>query len=96
MADPADPAVQASARILHGDASFANKGDLKKAGLLKQTPQSILIGKSHGQYLWLNGTQHLICISPTRSGKTTSSAIPMLLTYQQSVVVLDLIPFPYQ
>ena len=75
---------------LHGNASFANTGDLRKAGLLKQTPQSILIGKAHGQYLWLNGSQHVICISPTRSGKTTSIAIPVLLTYQQSVVVLDL------
>jgi type IV secretion system protein VirD4 len=36
----------------------------------------------------LGGTQHVIAISPTRSGKTTSVAIPMLLSYLQSMVVL--------
>lgn len=75
---------------LHGDASFASTGDLSKAGLLKQTPQSILIGKYKGRYLWLGGAQHVITISPTRSGKTTSVAIPVLLSYLQSVIVLDL------
>jgi type IV secretion system protein VirD4 len=84
------PLFKPKAESLHGDASFAGMGDLKKAGLLKQTPQGILIGKYRGQYLWLNGAQHAICISPTRAGKTTSIAIPVLLTYLQSIVVLDL------
>ena len=75
---------------LHGDARFATLSDLKKAGLLKQTPQSILIGTYKGRYLWLGGAQHVITISPTRSGKTTSIAIPVLLSYQGSMVVLDL------
>jgi len=74
---------------LHGDASFADLTDLKKAGLLKQNPESILIGKYKGHYLWLSGTQHVIVISPTRSGKTATIAIPVLLTYKHSVVVLD-------
>ena len=39
------PLFKASAESLHGDASFAELADLKKAGLLKQTPQSILLGK---------------------------------------------------
>src|SRR5215469_11118198 len=84
------PLLKPKSESLHGDASFAEMADLKKAGLLKQTPQSILIGRYRSQYLWLNGAQHVICISPTRSGKTTSIAIPVLLTYQQSMVVLDL------
>ncbi len=81
---------KAKRESLHGDARFATLSDLKKAGLLKQTPQSILIGSCKGRYLWLGGTQHVITISPTRSGKTTSIAIPVLLSYQESVVVLDL------
>jgi type IV secretion system protein VirD4 len=84
------PLFKPKAESLHGDASFADMGDLSKAGLLKQTPQSILIGKYKGRYLWLGGAQHVITISPTRSGKTTSIAIPVLLSYLQSVVVLDL------
>ncbi|MBD8873467.1 type IV secretory system conjugative DNA transfer family protein [Rhodanobacter sp. DHB23] len=84
------PLSRRKAESLHGDARFAGLRDLKKAGLLAQTPQGILIGKYKGRYLWLNGTQHAIAISPTRSGKTTSIAIPALLSYAQSMVVLDL------
>ncbi|MGC1550490.1 MAG: type IV secretory system conjugative DNA transfer family protein [Rhodanobacter sp.] len=84
------PLFRSKSESLHGDASFATLADLKKAGLLTQTPQSILIGKYKGHYLWLGGAQHVITISPTRSGKTTSIAIPVLLSYLQSMVVLDL------
>ena len=90
------PLLKAKSESLHGDASFATLSDLKKAGLLKRSAAGILIGTyrrsalSKGHYLWLNGAQHVIVVSPTRSGKTTSIAIPVLLTYQHSVVVLDL------
>jgi type IV secretion system protein VirD4 len=84
------PIFKSKAESLHGDASFATLSDLKKAGLLTRTPQSILVGKYKGHYLWLGGAQHVITISPTRSGKTTSIAIPVLLSYLQSMVVLDL------
>jgi len=84
------PLSRRKAESLHGDARFASLSDLHKAGLLTQSPQGILMGKYQGRYLWLNGTQHAIAISPTRSGKTTSIAIPVLLSYAQSMVVLDL------
>jgi len=84
------PLFRRREQSLHGDASFAELHELKKAGLLAQTPQSILIGKFRGRQLWLGGAQHVIAIAPTRSGKTTSLAIPVLLTYEHSVVVLDL------
>lgn len=84
------PLFKSKAESLHGDAGFAKLPDLKKAGLLKQSPQSILVGKYKGRYLWLGGAQHVISISPTRSGKTTSIAIPVLLSYLQSMLVLDL------
>ncbi|HZX70541.1 MAG TPA: type IV secretory system conjugative DNA transfer family protein, partial [Rhodanobacter sp.] len=83
------PLLKAKRESLHGDARFAGLADLRKAGLLKQTPQSLLLGKYKGRYLWLGGAQHVITISPTRSGKTTSVAIPVLLSYLQSMVVLD-------
>jgi type IV secretion system protein VirD4 len=84
------PLFKTKEQALHGDASLARMGDVKKADLLRQTPQGIVIGKFGGQYLWLNGAQHVIMIAPTRSGKTTSVAIPVLCTYQESMVVLDL------
>ncbi|MEO6799061.1 MAG: type IV secretory system conjugative DNA transfer family protein [Rhodanobacter sp.] len=83
------PLFRSKRESLHGDARFAGLADLRKAGLLKQSPQSLLVGKYKGRYLWLGGAQHVITISPTRSGKTTSVAIPVLLSYLQSTVVLD-------
>src|ERR1700754_910459 len=80
---------QSQAESTHGEASFATLADLKKAGVLTQTPESILIGKYKGRYLWLGGPQHVITISPTRSGKTASIAVPTLVTYGGSMVVLD-------
>ncbi|WP_158881803.1 type IV secretory system conjugative DNA transfer family protein [Rhodanobacter sp. L36] len=84
------PLFKARAESLHGDASLANASDIGKDELFKQTPQGILIGNFRGRHLWLNGAQHVIMIAPTRSGKTTSVAVPVLHTYQQSMVVLDL------
>ncbi|SFW68365.1 type IV secretory system conjugative DNA transfer family protein [Luteibacter sp. UNCMF366Tsu5.1] len=81
---------RARGETTHGDARFAGYAELRKAGLFTQTPQSILIGKYKGRELWLGGAQHVITISPTRSGKTTSIAIPVLLSYEHSMVVLDL------
>ncbi|MBS0342757.1 MAG: type IV secretory system conjugative DNA transfer family protein, partial [Proteobacteria bacterium] len=84
------PLLKAGAESLHGEARFAELSDIRKAGLLDKTPRGILIGKWRGRLLWLNGPQHLIMIAPTRSGKTTSVAVPVLLTYEESMVVLDL------
>ncbi|WDM66962.1 type IV secretory system conjugative DNA transfer family protein [Xanthomonas cucurbitae] len=84
------PMLRTRKQSLHGEASFASVADLKKAGMLENKPESILVGKLNGRYIYINGALHVIVVAPTRSGKTTSIAIPVLLTYQQSMVVLDL------
>lgn len=73
----------------HGGARFANLAEVRKAGLTKRTPHGVIVGKFKGQHLYLGGTQHIIMTAPTRSGKSTSVVIPVLLTYQGSVVVAD-------
>nr|WP_283254804.1 type IV secretory system conjugative DNA transfer family protein [Luteimonas galliterrae] len=73
----------------HGGARFAHLAEAKKAGLARQTPQGVLVGRFKGHYLYLGGTQHILMTAPTRSGKSTSVVIPVLLTYQGSVVVAD-------
>jgi len=78
------------ARALHGNARFATRADIARAGLLQAGPEGILIGRYRGDYLYLGGTRHVILTAPTRSGKTSSVAIPVLLTYRHSVVCLDL------
>ncbi|PPV06142.1 type IV secretory system conjugative DNA transfer family protein, partial [Xanthomonas axonopodis] len=84
------PMLKRKKQSLHGEASFATVADLKKAGMLDEKPESILVGKLNGRYIYINGALHVIVVAPTRSGKTTSIAIPVLLTYQHSMVVLDL------
>ncbi|MDM0105284.1 type IV secretory system conjugative DNA transfer family protein [Variovorax sp. J22R24] len=75
---------------IHGDARFATRADLKKAGLLDDSPEGIVIGRFGRDLLRLGGTQHVIMTAPTRTGKTTGVAIPVLLTYGHSIVAMDL------
>jgi len=74
---------------LHGEARFADMGDLKKADMLAKKPESIVVGNYKGRPIHVNGAYHVIMVSPTRSGKTTCVAVPVLLTYEHSVVCLD-------
>lgn len=78
------------AKAFHGDAHFASRADLAKAGLLKPGADGVIIGRSGGRFLYLRGLQHVIMTAPTRTGKTSSIAIPVLLSYGHSAVVMDL------
>jgi type IV secretion system protein VirD4 len=75
---------------MHGDARFANGGDLRKAGMLKPSPNGVLVGKHKGDLVRLPGQQFVILAAPTRSGKGVGVVIPNLLDYQESMVVLDI------
>ncbi|MBS1943310.1 MAG: type IV secretory system conjugative DNA transfer family protein [Bacteroidetes bacterium] len=75
------------ARSLHGDARFASRSEIRKAGLLNG--DGLIVGQHGGQYLMFNGPQHVLLSAPTRSGKGVSVVIPNLLTWRQSVVALD-------
>lgn len=84
------PIFKPRQRALHGDARFANRGDIARAKLLGDDPMGIVIGRFDGDLLRLGGAQHVILTAPTRSGKTAGVAIPVLLTYQGSIVALDI------
>jgi type IV secretion system protein VirD4 len=84
------PVFKPRRRALHGDARFARRHDLARAGLLEDDPTGIVVGRFGGDLLRLGGARHLILAAPTRSGKTAGVAIPVLLTYQGSVVALDI------
>jgi type IV secretion system protein VirD4 len=84
------PLFRRNEESLHGDARFANKADVAKAGLLKATPEGLLIGKAFGMNLYLGGAQHVIVTAATRTGKTAGIVVPILLTYAHSVVCSDL------
>lgn len=75
-------------RSLFGDASFATPREIKAAGLLGT--KGIIVGRYRNHYLMFGGSQHVIMSAPTRSGKGVGIVIPNLLTWPDSVVVLDI------
>ena len=79
-------------RELHGSARFARGNEIRATGLLSggDGKPELLLGKFKGKYLTFGGTQHVILAAPTRAGKGVGVVIPNLLTYPDSMVVLDL------
>jgi type IV secretion system protein VirD4 len=75
-------------RSLFGDARFATRREIRKAGLLGN--KGIIVGKMGKKYLLFDGLQHAIISAPTRSGKGVGVVIPNLLNWPDSVVVLDI------
>jgi type IV secretion system protein VirD4 len=75
---------------IYGDAKFASDSDLRKAGFYTPSDNSIVVGKNGNKYLYYSGQQFAILAAPTRSGKGTGVVIPNLLSYKESIVVLDI------
>ena len=75
-------------RSLYGDARFATASEIKKSGLLDG--EGIIVGQYKNQYLQLKGQLHVILSAPTRSGKGVGVVIPNLLSWKESVVILDI------
>lgn len=72
---------------LHGGARFAKEGEIRRAGF--RAANGIVLGKKRGKFLTFGGSEHCIVEAPTRSGKGVGIVIPNLLSWQASVVVLD-------
>lgn len=81
-------------RPLHGDARFASRAEVARAGLLldgrHRGPPAILLGRLGRQFLALPGQLSVMLSAPTRSGKGVGVVIPNLLHWPDSVVVLDI------
>ena len=82
--------LKPASKSMHGDARFARAGDLAKHGMLKPSPDGIVVGRFNGDLVRLGGQQFAILAAPTRSGKGVGVVIPNLLDYQESMVVLDI------
>ena len=74
-------------RPLHGDARFATRREIAKAGLLGN--KGIILGRLGGRYLMLDGQQGVELEAPPRSGKGVGVVIPNLLNWPDSVLVSD-------
>src|SRR3546814_16454 len=72
---------------LHGRARFAREGEIRREGL--RAPSGIVVGRKAGRFLIFGGNEHVLLEAPTRAGKGVGVVIPNLLTWPDSVVVLD-------
>jgi len=79
--------LRARPRPLHGAARFAAPREIEAAGL--HAKSGLLLAQVHGKLLTFGGTEHVIVYAPTRSGKGVGVVIPNLLSWSDSVVVLD-------
>ncbi|WP_333968782.1 type IV secretory system conjugative DNA transfer family protein [Burkholderia orbicola] len=87
-------------RELHGDARFAYGYEIRRYGLLDEAngrtrqkgdyrDPTIIVGRYKGKYLTFRGTEFVMVAAKTRSQKGVAIVIPNLLTFSDSVVVLD-------
>ena len=74
-------------RSLHGEARFANEGEVRREQL--RAKSGIIVGQKGGRYLVFGGTEHVLLEAPTRAGKGVGVVIPNLLSWADSIVVLD-------
>lgn len=72
---------------LHGAARFAKEVEIRRAGF--RADNGIVVGRKGSKFLTFGGSEHCIVEAPTRSGKGVGIVIPNLLSWQASVVVLD-------
>jgi len=80
---------------LHGSATWANREDIKKLGLLDAT-DGVYVGgwrdpaTKEIHYLLHSGTEPVLLFAPSRSGKGVSAIIPTLCQWRKSAFVYDL------
>ena len=74
-------------RPLHGEARFARESEIRREYL--RASSGIIVGQKAGRYLVFGGTEHVLLEAPTRAGKGVGVVIPNLLSWADSVVVLD-------
>lgn len=83
-----------SKRELHGSARFANRAEIRKAGLLgdgrDEKWPAFVVGKYGRDFLTFHGQQFVSLAAPTRGGKGVGIVIPNLLSYPHSVVCMDI------
>ena len=79
-------------QALHGKARFATRSEIKRAGLLTNDGDGILLGRVGNQFLTAGLAQfpHVMLAAPTGSGKGVGVVIPNLLNWNHSIIVLDI------
>ncbi|SMF61197.1 conjugal transfer protein TraG [Allosphingosinicella indica] len=81
-------ARQARHVTTYGSARWADRRDVRRAGLL--APDGVMLGRYDGEYLRHDGPEHILAFAPTRSGKGVGLVVPTLLSWTGSAVVHDI------
>jgi type IV secretion system protein VirD4 len=80
-------ALKPKPRALHGDARYATKREIARAGLFAK--QGIFLGKFGRRYLILAGQQGAIVSAPPRADKGTAIVVPNALLWEGSLICQD-------
>jgi len=75
-------------RALHGEARFARRHEIYKAGLFAD--QGVILGAVRRRLLILPGQQSIILAAPPRSGKGVGVVVPNALNWSGSMVGIDI------
>ena len=75
-------------RSLHGEARFATRREIARAGLLGE--HGIILGRLGRRCLTLAGQQGVVLAAPPRAGKGVGVVIPNLLNWPDSVICVDI------
>lgn len=81
-------AVSQVRRSTYGAARWAREDELRRGGL--RSRHGLVLGARGGGLLVFGGSEHVMLYAPTRTGKGVGVVIPNLLTWADSVVVLDI------
>jgi type IV secretion system protein VirD4 len=81
-------ARQRSNVTTYGSARWAERKDIRKAGLLAE--QGVFLGRVGDDYLRHDGPEHIMAFAPTRSGKGVGLVVPTLLGWSGSAVIHDI------
>lgn len=87
MAIGALPLLLPRRRSLHGDARWATRAEIARAGLFAK--HGLFLGRVGRHYLILGGQQGVLLSAPPRAEKGTAIVVPNLLFWQGSVLCLD-------
>ena len=87
VASAAAAALWPRPRSLHGEARFARRREIARAGLL--SAHGIILGRHGRRYLMLAGQQGVALAAPPRAGKGVGVVIPNLLNWPDSLIVTD-------
>lgn len=74
----------------HGSSRFAKIEEIKDFGLLGVNDGVVLGMTPNNKIMTQNGSEHIMAMAPTRSGKGINTVLPTLYTWKHSVIVNDI------